>query len=495
MRYSNKKFIVLVFAALILFLIAPKTTSAAVPTFETNPAITGGIQTTGISTAATIGEMSFEWAFKSAIEISKRQLLNMIVDQIVNWIQGGGQPKFITDWPAFFRDAVDQAGGKFIQQLGLGQLCSAFGPQLSVAFIPIPQFTTRTSCTMSQVGVNLDAFLQNFNNGGWVAWNQMILNPQNNIYGAYIMAWDQYEIEKSAAVAAAEAEAQAGRGFLSAKRCLESHVAVDYGTGASTTVCDKYEIVTPGAVVGDLAAKAVGSDIDYIVNADDFAAYVSAITNAILNRMFAEGVGLLHSSLSNSGTGSSGSGIVTGNGSFAQMQCTQLLGTTAYSACITSIQTGIDIREFQKNYLISLIDRDLAYQNQLLGAKQATLTVLNQSIDVLNQLNDCQGSTPVALAQVQNAASIAASQIPQIQSDIISLQVKQQEIKAITDVTQIPSLWAKVAGFVNPTSTQSLALAAQQETSQKQQDLSSYQQQLIYCQQQQQLQQQQQQSY
>ena len=51
---------------------------------------------------------------------------------------------------------------------------------------------------------------------------QMVLNPQNNVYGAYVMAWDQYEIEKSAAAKAAEAEAQAGRGFLSVKRCIEN---------------------------------------------------------------------------------------------------------------------------------------------------------------------------------------------------------------------------------------------------------------------------------
>ena len=101
--------------------------------------------------------------------------------------------------------------------MGLSQLCSPFKPLLSAAFIPIPTFTQRTSCTLSQVGVNLDAFLKDFQNGGWIAWNQMVLNPQNNVYGAYIMAWDQYEIEKSAAAKAAEAEAQAGRGFLSVK--------------------------------------------------------------------------------------------------------------------------------------------------------------------------------------------------------------------------------------------------------------------------------------
>ena len=134
--------------------------------------------------------------------------------------------------------------------------------------------------------------------------------------------------------------------------------------------------------------------------------------------------------------------------------------------------------------MISLIDQDLVYQNQLLGAKQATLIVLNQSADILVQLQNCQGTTPDALAQVQGAASTTASQIIQIQSDIIALQIKQQEIKTTTDISQIPPLWVQVANVVNPAATYSLVLAAQNETSQKQQDMSLYQQQLIFCQQQ-----------
>ena len=63
--------------------------------------------------------------------------------------------------------------------------------------------------------------------------------------------------------------------------------------------------------------------------------------------------------------------------------------------------------------------------------------------------------------------------------------MKQQEIKSVTDITLIPSLYAKVAGVVNPAATQSLALSAQQETAQKQQAMNSYQQQLTSCQQQQ----------
>ena len=493
MKYFNKKFVVLVFVALIFFSILPKP-ALAIPTWENNPVmwlyniitakqgtITAVSTTLGASVAtATKIQQSFEWAFSIAGEALKKQLLNMMVDQIVAYIQGGGTPKFITNWPAFFRDAVDQAGGKFIQQIGLSQLCSPFKPLLSKAFIPIPTFTERTSCTLSQVGVNLDVFLKDFQSGGWVAWQEMVLKPQNNVYGAYLMAWDQYEIEKSAAAKAAEAEAQAGKGFWSARRCVESHVEDDPMTGENFTVCDKEEIVTPGAVVADAAAELVGVDIKYLTNAKDYKAYIAAITNALLNRMFAEGVGLLHSALSSEGGGGGG-----GGGSSAQTQCAELLGTAAYNDCITAMQTGADIKEFEKNYMISLIKQDLAYQNQLIGAKQATLFVLNQSVDILIQLQNCQGTTTLSLAkiqQVQGAASTATSQIPQIQSDIIALQIKQQEVEAITDTSQIPALWAQIAKVVNPSSTHSLVLAAQDETSQKQQEMSLYQQQLISCQ-------------
>jgi hypothetical protein len=478
-KISAKKFIVSLFVVLILISVAPKPVFAAVPTFEVNPTLTDLLP----MDLPNIGEMTFEWAFGMAVEMLKRQLLNMIVDQIVNWIQGGGSPKFITDWPGFFRDAVDQAGGKFLQQLGLSQLCSPFKPLLSAAFIPIPTFTQRTSCTLSQVGANLDAFLKDFRSGGWIAWNQMVLSPQNNVYGAYIMAWDQYEIEKSAAAKAAEAEAYAGRGFLGVRKCLETKTQPD-GAGGFESYCSKETIVTPGSVVGDLAAKAVGSDIDYIVNAQDFKAYVAAIANAILNRLFSEGLGQLKTAFSSGGSGGGGGG--GGTVSAAQAQCAAFLGTPAYTDCVNSIQSGTDIREFQKNNLITLISTDLTYQNQLLGAKQATLTILNQSIDILNQLKACQGSAPSALVQVQSDITNTANQIAQIQSDIIALQVKQNDIKKVTDITLIPSLYVQVASIVNPAKTQSLAMAAQQETSQKQQAMNLYQQQLSSCLQQQQ---------
>ena len=496
MRRLNK-IIIAAAVVLSLFSILPQSAEAAVPVFETNPILTGVLPLD----IPNLAEMTFEWAFKMAVEILRRQLLNMIVDQIVAWIQGGGTPRFITDWNGFFADAIDQAGGKFLQRINLGQLCSAFGPKLSAAFIPIPTFSERTSCTLSRVGANLDAFLKDFRKGNWIAWEEMVLRPQNNVYGAYVMAWDQYEIEKSAAAKAAAAETQAGRGFLSAKRCVKPAYSYEtrctayddndqcksytseFGGSKVQVGCDKWETVTPGLLVGELAAKAVGSDIDYIVSAQELKVYIAAISNAILNRIFAEGVGLLHSAFSGGGGGGSGGG--GGNNTSSASQCAPLIGTAAYTDCVKAVQSGIDIREFQKNNLMKLIDQDLIYQNQLFGAEQATLAVLNQSTDILNQLKTCQGSESPALSQTKNDAKTISDQITKIQSDIVALQMKQQEIKSVTDITLIPSLYAKVAGVVNPAATQSLALSAQQETAQKQQAMNSYQQQLTSCQQQQ----------
>ena len=577
----NRKYFAIFFIVLVLFLAAPKITFANMLSFEANPALwLSSLLSYGLnilSEYANTGQLVqslLEWAFKIAAEVLKRQLLNMIVDQIVQWIQGGGEPKFITDWPGFFQDAVDQAGGRFIQKIGLSQLCSPFKAQISAAFIPIPTFTERTSCTLSAIGVNLDNFLKGFENGGWIAWQEMVLKPQNNIYGAYLMAWDQYEIEKSAAEKAASAEAQAGKGFLGVRGgCIERNFegyqsCIESGSSAKEcdeASCIRRETITPGAVAGDLAAKAVGSDIDYIVNAQDFAAYIGAIVNALLNRMFAEGVGLLHAGVS-SGSGSpsaqtaqkkcsslwgtpayddciteklctplsgaaydncitavaqcnplSGapaynscitaatqciklSGAPAYDGCIAAtaqcvrlsgtpdyddcmtaVQCISLLDTPAYDSCIISVTGGTDIIESQKKFMVFSIDQDLTYQNQLLKAKQATLVVLNQSVDILEQLGDCQGTTPPALTQVQSDITTVEGHITEIQSRIIARKSLQDKIEAITDLSQIAPLQAQVRKEVNPGATQKLVLDAEKETMQKEEEKNSYQEKLDIC--------------
>ena len=542
MESFNKKYFTIFFIALILLLVLPKPAFAISAitgiTFETNPLLwlssflSWGLDVLSeYANSASLVQSLLEWAFKIAAEVLKRQLLNMIVDQIVQWIQGGGEPKFITDWPGFFRDAVDQAGGRFIQKIGLSQLCSPFKLQLSAAFIPIPTFTERSSCTLSAIGVNLDNFLKDFQNGNWIAWQEMVLKPQNNIYGAYLMAWDQYEIEKSAADKAALAESQAGKGFLGVRGgCIERNFegyqsCIDSGLSAAEcdeASCIRRETITPGAAVGDVAGKALGSDIDYIVNAQSFAAYIGAIVNALLNRVFAEGVGLLHAGTSGgaitpqnrcapfsgtpgyaacmtalekcipsapdyktcvitaqclplSGTPDYADCIITG------AQCIPLWDTQAYDSCITTVKSGTDVVKAQKDFMIFQIDQDLGYHDKLIIALQDNLDVLNESIEILEQLEDCQKSEPPELAQVQNTASSTISQITNVQSNIVVLKSLRAEVAAITDLSQIAPLQTRINKEVNPGATQKLVVDTDEDTKQRREQKGSYQEKLDLC--------------
>ncbi|MDD2730788.1 MAG: hypothetical protein PHW33_01545, partial [Candidatus Portnoybacteria bacterium] len=72
-------------------------------------------------------------AMTAAWQTLKKQLMNMMVDDIVNWINGGGEPRFVSDWGSFLSDAADQAGGQFIDQLSLGFLCENLAPTIKIA--------------------------------------------------------------------------------------------------------------------------------------------------------------------------------------------------------------------------------------------------------------------------------------------------------------------------------------------------------------------------
>ncbi|GAH29053.1 unnamed protein product, partial [marine sediment metagenome] len=57
----------------------------------------------------------------------------------------------------------------------------------------------------------------------------------------------------------------------------------------SDFICTQPETITPGRTVGETVAKAVGSDLDFIVGADDLTQYVAAMVDAVINRLTKEG--------------------------------------------------------------------------------------------------------------------------------------------------------------------------------------------------------------
>lgn len=252
-------------------------------------------------------------------QIVKRRILDGMVDQVINWIQGGGgNPQFVSDWRGFLQNAVNEGVGDIINDSQLKFLCSPFKAQLKISLgaggglspLPVQKFSTAVTCTLDNVVQNIDAFYDDFRQGGWIAYSAS-WEPQNNFYGAALITLDAANRRIYEKKEEASSEALTGGGFLSQKKCSWQEItpeggaysrvynnqtekqvadarrsATERGNTLKVTNC---QIITPGSVAGDLVKKAVGTDFDFILNADDLSTYATAITNALVNRLADEG--------------------------------------------------------------------------------------------------------------------------------------------------------------------------------------------------------------
>lgn len=248
----------------------PVNAQIATLSFETNPALVG-------NATRQIQKSVLEIAFGAL----KKRVFDLMVDQIIDYINGNGQPQFITDWRAFLETIGQVAVGDLVQQLGLGYLCSPFQLQVQLAMVAPPRFSKQVTCTLGTIIQNVNNFYSDFRNGSWLVYQEMWA-PNNNFYGALLLAWNAKENEIAARVNAAQSEAMASQGFLSVKKCLKDANGRDI---PHTCV-----ITTPGTAVGALAQKAISSDLDFIINSQDLAAYIAAISDALLNRLIRSGV-------------------------------------------------------------------------------------------------------------------------------------------------------------------------------------------------------------
>ncbi len=336
-------------------------------------------------------------------EVLKKRFFDMIVDQIVFWIQGGGQPLFISDWNVFLAQYGNIVTGDIIGQLGLGAVCRPFGFQLQLAVMQPPRFTNQISCTLDQVVGNMVNFYNNFRAGGFIAYREM-WQPRNNFYGALMLAMNEKEVRISDRRYAAAQEAQAGQGFLGTRKCDAAGHCV---------------IVTPGTSIGAAAAKVMGADIDYIVNAQSLAAYVAAIADALINRIIREGVQGLQGVVA---INAPPIGYVPNRQPNAR-PCAGLSGEV-FASCQASI--GIEIGNLalvRASYLQGL-DATLApltdAQQKLLALHTAQQVLVSR----LSELNTCQISRNIS-GKEATAMELAVEQkiLDEMNAAIVNLQL------------------------------------------------------------------------
>lgn len=119
-------------------------------------------------------------------------LIRNIGASIVDWVNSGfdGKPTFITDFGGTLLDAADQAVGQLIEGSELGFLCNDFSFQIRIAlaYKYSKPFKREIACTLSKIGDNVNNFVESNGGAGWDNWLQVTTQPNNNVYGAYLIA-------------------------------------------------------------------------------------------------------------------------------------------------------------------------------------------------------------------------------------------------------------------------------------------------------------------
>lgn len=165
------------------------------------------------------------------LEKWKKRMITMLTNDMVNWIQNGTKPRFITDFKKFAKKAADQAAGEAIGDAFLSDkidICQPFKAQVNILVNRVRTIKEpQVRCTLGDITENIGnlkeqlfAFGEDFYKGNWSAW--MSLHEEyNSVPGSYLATKDIITTKAAQGTAAATAELTTGGGFLSSKKCAE----------------------------------------------------------------------------------------------------------------------------------------------------------------------------------------------------------------------------------------------------------------------------------
>ncbi len=271
------------------------------------------------------------WMKNVLLNLLLHQVLAQLTNDIVNWIQNGGEPRFMSmSLDDYLGDAANNAVGAFIDQyLGAGWLCEPFDLDIKLAILDVPTFQEEVGCSLSDIVSNINDFYDDFSQGGWKGWIELS-KPANNFYGATLLAQaEKMAVEEIAKKELAE-DMEMGQGYLSPKDCnwydANSNLVEEqkdvWGTPPLPGPCQpmqpidphnpgatvggfqgpcykKCKILTPASSVNRIANDAIGNFYSQInaqistIDAGPYSVYVQALASALVNRITTEGYDFL----------------------------------------------------------------------------------------------------------------------------------------------------------------------------------------------------------
>ena len=273
-------------------------------------------------------------------------IMERMTASTVNWINGGfkGSPAFVTDPEAYFKDIGDKVAGQYIfSNPNLNFLCGPIQAKIRLALTQNYNQDRVWQCTLTQVGKNMDDFMNNFENGGWDNLFELTQRQQNNPIGAYLQAQNELNLQIATRQGTKQKELDWGNGFMSFNECTKHGVATTrtveeggrfelqadgsnkYIEGTKKQVTDPPPCIsektsTPGSVISDQLNKQLGLGQDKLVVADE----INEIVSALLNKLVSSVVG----------------GIGKGLRSLSKPDATT--GNQVFSEQLSTVETTVD---------------------------------------------------------------------------------------------------------------------------------------------------------
>ena len=404
--------------------------------------------------AQTIAKWLKDDLMKALRDVIAKRIIDYIVDQTVEWIQGGGKPQFVGDWDKFVENAGKIAQDSLIKEIGLSPLCSPFKLQVQLALLPEKRFRQRIECTLDDIVKNIEDFYADFSKGGWLAYRES-WSPNNNFFGSALIAYDEMAVNIAKKETAAKNEAIAGQGWISVKKNYggtsidnlsdedfnalnldedQYDLLKQYEEGGKTLDSltdeefnalnldeDQYQklsdmkfgeppnekIITPGQAVGEMVGSSLTSDQEWASNIES---WVSALVNALINRITKEGLSMLKGSDSSK---------------------------TAYRPPEYKDMIAQEL-EKDKQQMYKEISRFTNEWQYLLSAKNKSLSYTQQTRGILEQLQQIQSkqtSLPSACEPLITNEEIQAVQneIGRLTNETKDLQAKINEANTVIE--------------------------------------------------------------
>lgn len=246
-----------------------------------------------------------------------QKLIDQSVKSTVDWAQNGfdGNPAYAVDPQRFFLSAADQVAGSFIGDASssLSFLCSPFRTQIRIALRNSylnggPQY----SCTISGIANNIQAYYNNFDQGGWDTWYTVTQTSGGNPYDAYLAAQADLDSRITNSIGLKKQELDWNSGFLSYKKCLQyggdpNQTNFDteeeaFANEEATHTCIEETTVTPGATIKNQLDKVLPVGMEKLITVNHVEQLINAFANGLLKRYVFGKEGLFHKANYNAST-------------------------------------------------------------------------------------------------------------------------------------------------------------------------------------------------